>query len=941
MCRRSGLGNQHVLDQLCPTGALRADADDITLDRGRCILCGRCVAAVPAIFGWAPGSATARLRRAALVVPGREDDAALDAVRAELAARVRRLRRSVHIRHVDAGSDGSDEWEVQALLNPVYDVHRLGIFFTASPRHADILLVTGVGAAGMAAPLRRTREAMPDPVVVIAAGTDAISGGLFGDGYSSGGGVGDLVDVDVWVPGAPASPFSLLQGILLALDRLPAAHAGSTEGLPHDAAAVCSSGVDRARVRVPRSGDRGYQPTSRSAWRARSTVPVAWLLNAAGALAGAVAGGLAVAGHRQQLGLGQLGGLGPAALRIDRLSGMFVLISCVVAVPVLLASVTPEASGRPRLPATVALTLASVLVVETADHLFVLLFGWESLTVAFYLLTAYDRQRAGRARAAVAAVTFGKVSGAALLAGGLLLAAQAHTFTLADLGTAAHGTTREVAYGLLLFGFAVKVGIVPVQVWLPPSYAAAPGPARAIMAGVAVNVGFYGMWRTLQILGQSPVWLASVVLVVGGVTAILGIAHAAVHPDLAGLIAWSSVENAGVITAGFGAALVGSAAGNAQLVAAGMLAATAQVIAHALGKSLLFTAAAAVEDATGTTDLDALRGIARRMPFAGTGLVIGALTLAGLPLTAGFASEWFTLESLMQQFRVSRLPLQLASATAGALVALTVGVAGVTFVRLIALTAFGHPPTPTPERSRADRVVGHRLAVVMLGLACLGVAAVAPLEVRLIAHGLRPIVGSATNGALASPWVLQPVFADFSALSPTWLWIAVPTLTALAALTAVVFSGSRLWRVRRVPAWSSASPGVDRGVGYTSFGYANPMRKVLANLLLTRSQLHRGARGSDARATHADGAVHGAASGDLIGMEQADAHSLGRASARELTYRTDVVEVVERFLYRPAELALSAVVRTAKRLQSGRLDAYMTYMLIALVAVLAVVTAMA
>jgi Ni,Fe-hydrogenase III small subunit/ferredoxin len=216
--KRAALADQAILDIICPTGALRADADDVTLDRGRCVLCGRCVDTVPAVFGWAPGAGTARLRRAALVAPdGEQTD--LAGLRAELAARVRRLRRSVHIRHVDAGSDGSDEWEVQALLNPVYDVHRLGIFFTASPRHADILLVTGVGAHGMAAPLRRTREAMPDPVVVIATGADAISGGLFAEGYGSGGGIADLLDVDVWIAGAPASPFSLLHGILLALGR--------------------------------------------------------------------------------------------------------------------------------------------------------------------------------------------------------------------------------------------------------------------------------------------------------------------------------------------------------------------------------------------------------------------------------------------------------------------------------------------------------------------------------------------------------------------------------------------------------------------------------------------------------------------------------------------------------------------------------------------------
>lgn len=207
----------------CPTRAIaRDDTGRITLDRGRCILCGRCVSRWPAIFGWAQGSETARRGRATLVVPEQEeDDARLAALRADLAARVRRLRRSVHLRHVDTGSDGADEWEVAALLNPVYDVHRLGIFFTATPRHADILLVTGAGGRGMAAPLARTLEAMPRPVVVLAVGTDAISGGLVSPSYATTGGVDGQVPVDVWVPGSPASPFAILHGILLALDRVP------------------------------------------------------------------------------------------------------------------------------------------------------------------------------------------------------------------------------------------------------------------------------------------------------------------------------------------------------------------------------------------------------------------------------------------------------------------------------------------------------------------------------------------------------------------------------------------------------------------------------------------------------------------------------------------------------------------------------------------------
>jgi Ni,Fe-hydrogenase III small subunit len=175
----------------------------------------------PDLFRWAPGAQTARLHRDALVVPTRpETDRAVERLRAQLGARTRMLRRSVHIRHVDAGSDGAEEWEILALLNPVYDVHRLGISFTAGPRHADILLVTGAGTHGMAEPLRRTLEATPRPVVVIAAGTDAVAGGLAAPGYAVAGGIGALLEMDVWVPGSPPSPFSLLHAILLAVGRL-------------------------------------------------------------------------------------------------------------------------------------------------------------------------------------------------------------------------------------------------------------------------------------------------------------------------------------------------------------------------------------------------------------------------------------------------------------------------------------------------------------------------------------------------------------------------------------------------------------------------------------------------------------------------------------------------------------------------------------------------
>lgn len=208
------------LERLCPTRAIEV-IDRVRIDQGRCILCGRCVAARPDLFAWsagATGPAAAAVTREALVVPGGpETDEAVAAARAALAGRTEALRRSVHVRHVDAGSDGSEEWEIQALLGPVYDIHRLGVFFTASPRHADVLMVTGAGTPGMTGPLRATYEGMPDPKVVIAVGTDAVSGGLLADRLS---GAAGEIPVDVWVPGSPPSPFSILNALLIATGKL-------------------------------------------------------------------------------------------------------------------------------------------------------------------------------------------------------------------------------------------------------------------------------------------------------------------------------------------------------------------------------------------------------------------------------------------------------------------------------------------------------------------------------------------------------------------------------------------------------------------------------------------------------------------------------------------------------------------------------------------------
>jgi Ni,Fe-hydrogenase III small subunit/ferredoxin len=207
-----------ALEQLCPTGAIAVRGGNLSVDRGRCVHCGACVAATPERFRFARAYETAARRRSALVVG--DDSLELEPLRRTLGEQVRALRRSVHIRHVDAGSDGAEEWEIAALANPHYDMQRLGLFFTSAPRHADVILVSGGVTHSMAQPLLRCFEVMPAPKVVVAAGTDACSGGFAAASGEVAGGVDRVLDVDVYVPGSPPSPIALLHGLLLAVGLL-------------------------------------------------------------------------------------------------------------------------------------------------------------------------------------------------------------------------------------------------------------------------------------------------------------------------------------------------------------------------------------------------------------------------------------------------------------------------------------------------------------------------------------------------------------------------------------------------------------------------------------------------------------------------------------------------------------------------------------------------
>jgi len=607
-------------------------------------------------------------------------------------------------------------------------------------------------------------------------------------------------------------------------------------------------------------------------------------------------------------------GVGHSSLHIDQLSGFFLTLMFSLAVAVSASLVSAVHRGDLNQHRGTAsgflLLLASAAVIVCAADAFLFLLAWELLTISFYVLTSVTRSSARQTGAAWSTIGMGKVSGAALLFGFLLLASHTGSLSIASWHAVHPGTLLDVAWTLIVVGFAAKLGLVPFQVWIPIGYRVAPGPTRAAMAGIAANVGVYGLWRFLGVLEPPPVALVIIVLLIGSFSALLGITFAGVQSSLNRVVAYSSIENAGLIVTAYGVALTGDVLHSSSLLAVGLLAAALQTTTHAIAKSALFVSLANFEAAEGTDDLDHLRGVGRRMPWSGVTFAAGALALAGLPPTIGFVSEWFILEALMQQFRVAGLALRLGLVGAAAMVALTTGLGALVFLRLLALTILGKSDRNL-ERRR-DYGLFNKAGLVVLGVGCMAIAALSPLEIRFITAGLSPVVAkTVTMQALASAWVLQPVFTGFSILSPSWLWIILSCDIVLVFLGTLILSRGQLLRVRRVPAWRSATSGVEGPSNYTSFGFANPLRHVLANLLGTRRTVESG---------------HGDDEGLMDGHSHVATH-------------TTVVEPVETYLYRPLRVSLLRVSKVAKRLQSGRLNAYVAYMLFALLAALALVDA--
>jgi formate hydrogenlyase subunit 3/multisubunit Na+/H+ antiporter MnhD subunit len=610
----------------------------------------------------------------------------------------------------------------------------------------------------------------------------------------------------------------------------------------------------------------------------------------------------ALGGARPMLQLGGWLGFGQSALRADGLAGIFLALTGLIGAAVSLAYVElPSGRWLTGLGSTLLLCVA---VAIGSDNAFLFFLAWEAITVCIYLIASAGRDRvdllAGYLTGGLA-----KVGGAALLAAFGLLYAHTHSFSLEVWAHASlPAGTRGVLFALFLICFATKVGVLPLQGGLPAGYGSAPRQGAASLS-VALCAGFYGLWRfEFQILGPLPVWCGDALLILGGITALTGIVYALTQDNLRRFLGYSTVEHAGVVLVGLGVALLGHAAHNPTLAAVGLLAATLHVCAHNLAKTLALISVDRVEQATGKRAIDPLGGLSRRLPASALALGVSSLTLAAIPPLGGFVSEWFTFEALLQGFRMPTLLSRLLCALAAAALALTAGLGLLAFAKYYSFIFLGPARSALAALREPSR---WPLSLISLGVLVLFLGTVAPWEIHVLGSGLQSLLGfDPSASTISHPLVLGPVFKEFSVLAPTWLSIVLPAYAVLAILIVRATRGRSVRRapVRRAPVWVTGSGAELSAVQYRPSAYSNPMRVILRGPLGYRTHL-------------------------------TETHSQNAPS--QLTLDTRVTLAVERFLYAPVSALALRVAERVRALQSGRLSAYLLYMLIALVAALSLV----
>ncbi len=618
----------------------------------------------------------------------------------------------------------------------------------------------------------------------------------------------------------------------------------------------------------------------------------------------AIAAGLAgVFGRAWTLSVPWLVPLGGLELALDPLGGFFLALVGVATIPASIYAIGYAGGERRGVLAYVGFVLA-MCVVPLAANLMSFAIAWELMSLASYFLVLHDRREPGAVRAAWVYAVMTHAGLVCLLAGMLLLGAATGSWRFADWHAAAPGLTalgRDAVFVLLAAGFLGKAGVIPLHVWLPLAHPAAPSHVSALMSGVMIKLGVYGLLRAgFDWLGAGPAWWGVAVLLLGATSSVIGVLYALVDHDLKRLLAFHSIENIGIILIGVGAAMIYRPAGLEALALLALAAGLYHTLNHTAFKALLFLGAGAVVHGTGTRNMEELGGLIKRMPWTAACFLAGSAAIAALPPFNGFVSEWLTFMALLQNTRLAEPALNLVFALGIAGLALTSGLAMACFVKAFGISFLALPRSEAAARAH-EAPGSMRAAMVALAVLCLGLGLAPTLVVPVLLGVARGLTGATAPVEVVDGLTLS-VSGDFGSLSTLVLAVALAGGLMLPLVALRLAGASR--RVRRAETWGCGRVLQTSRMEYTATAFSNPFKRVFDFFYRPAKRL------------------------------AIEFHPESRLFVERIEYENPTRSIFEDWLYRPVLGTLSAVARRARAIQSGSTNVYLAYILAMLLVLL-------
>jgi formate hydrogenlyase subunit 3/multisubunit Na+/H+ antiporter MnhD subunit len=590
----------------------------------------------------------------------------------------------------------------------------------------------------------------------------------------------------------------------------------------------------------------------------------------------------------------------PFHLRLDALSAFFLMVIGGVSAGVSAFAAGYFRKGEGTPPGLLCLQyhlfLASMAMVVLADDAYAFMVMWETMALSSFFLVTTNHRIPEIRRAGYLYLLVAHVGAIAILMCFGVLQANTGDYSFANMRAQSLSPFwASVAFALAVFGFGAKAGILPLHVWLPEAHPAAPSPVSALMSGVMLKTAAYGLLRvSFDLLHLRLWWWGGALLALGLASALFGVVFAAAQVDMKRLLAYSSIENIGLLFAGLGLTLVFSAYGMQTIAALALTASLYHVASHAWFKSLLFLSTGSVLHATAERSLGKLGGLMRCMPWVAWLTLIGALASAGLPPLSGFVAEWLLLQSFLFTPGLPDSFLNMLMPVVAALIAMVAALAGYTMVKFYGVIFLGQPRESKLANAR-DAGSWERAGMLWLVLGCVLLGLLPIQFIQLIDPVTRQLVHAGLGATVAAQgWLLAPTALERARYGPVIFLIGVAVSFALAyVLVRRLYHG----RLRRAPPWDCGFPLQTARMQDTAEGFGQPIRQIFEPLFRMQRELP----------TPFD---------------------------TQPRYRVSLEDPIWHWLYLPIAPAVAQLARLVGLLQQGRIAAYLMYSFATLVAVL-------